>query len=142
MRIATAALLMSACSLAQAFAAQDGSLKVTHGALVPVCIGDAPVKAGQRSWPTSAAPVTMTFTMKNHPRPGVANHGPGFATVTFTPVVGHTYEAEVRAAPSTFSTRVWPEGQWAPVVRDRTTDEIVTAPPTWGTPSCGKAGRD
>lgn len=117
-------------------AAPAGSLKVTQRHLVAVCVAGAPVRAGARSWPTGDGPMALTFTMRNQPRTGVAHAVPGYATVTFTPETGHRYEVEVRSAPQAFSARVWPEGQWTPVVRDRTTDQVVSGDPAWGPPPC------
>lgn len=117
-------------------AAPAGSVKVTHRHLVPVCRDSAQVQAGTRSWSTGDAPITLTFTMRNQPRSGIANAAPGYATVTFTPEAGHRYDVEVRSAPETYATRVWTEGQWTPVVRDRTIDRVVSGEPTWGAPPC------
>lgn len=117
-------------------AAPAGSLKVTQRHLVPVCRDAAAVPAGTRAWSTGERPIALTFTMRNQPRTGTADAVPGYATVRFTPEPGHRYEIEVRSAPQTFSRRVWAEGQWAPVVRDRTRDRIVSAEPEWGAPPC------
>lgn len=117
----------------------EDSVRVTHRHLEPVCVGDAAVRQRQREWPTVATPVALTLTMRNEPRWGADNRAPGYATVQFTPARGHRYEVEVRAGSSTFSRRVWPEGQWTPVVRDRTTDQIVSTAPTWGPPPCEPA---
>lgn len=141
MRTACAALVFVGASAAAAHAAADASVKVTHRHLVPVCVGGASITNGQRAWKVGDAPLTMTFTMKNAPRPGIENQAAGYATITFTPVAGHRYEIEVRADATTFSRRVWPEGEWSPAVRDRTTDGIVTSRPTWGAPTCARAGR-
>jgi hypothetical protein len=116
-------------------------VKIAHHHLIPVCLGDVTVPPGQRSWSTATAPVALTLTMRNEPRSGVDDREPGFATVRFTPEPGHRYEVEVRAAASTYSRRVWPEGQWVPAVRDRTTDRIVSTAPTWGPPACRVASR-
>ncbi len=126
--LATAAVLV--------LGAPAGSLKVTQRHLVPVCLEAAAVRPGTRAWPTGNAPLALTFTMRNQPRPGTADAPAGYATVTFTPAAGHRYEVEVRSAPRTFSQRVWPEGAWTPVVRDRTDDRIVSGEPVWGPPPC------
>lgn len=127
---------MFAIAAAFVLAVPTGSLKVTQRHLVPVCFDAAPVHAGTRSWSTGEAPMTLTFTMRNQPRAGTANAPAGYATVTFAPEVGHRYEVEVRSAPQTFSQRVWPEGAWTPVVRDRTDDRLVSGEPVWGPPPC------
>ncbi len=116
-------------------------LAVTQRALVPVCVDHSRVSPGQRRWILGAAPFTITFTMKNAPRRGIDNQPPGYATVTFTPEPSHRYEVEVRAAPGTFAARVWPQHEWTPVVRDRTTERIVTASPTWSDSPCAADGR-
>ena len=117
-------------------AAAAGTLKVTQRHLVPVCLDAAPVRAGTRSWATGSAPIALTFTMRNQPRSGIADVPAGYATVTFTPTTGHRYEVEVQSAPQTYSQRVWPEGAWTPVVRDRTDDRPVSGEPVWGPPPC------
>ena len=117
-------------------AAPAGSLKVTQRHLVAVCLDAAPVQAGTQSWRTGDAPMALTFTMRNQPRAGTEDVPAGYATVTFSPEVGHRYEIEVRSAPQAFSRRVWPEGAWTPVVRDRTDDRLVSGEPVWGPPPC------
>lgn len=81
----------------------------------------------------------LAVTMRNQPRPGMAPAGdadPGTAIVRFTPEPGHRYEVEVRADAASFSRRVWTTGAWAPVVRDRTTDRVVSGDPEWAAPPC------
>lgn len=132
-------LTLAVTAAALLAAAPADSLKVTHRHLVPVCRDAAPVPTGTRSWVTAEAPMALTFTMRNQPRPGIVDAAPGYATVTFTPENGHRYEVEVRAEPQAFARRVWPEGQWAPVVRDRTVDRVVSTTPAWGPPPCAAA---
>ncbi len=84
----------------------------------------------------------LTFTMRNQPRAGVAGAVPGFATVTLTPEPWRHYKVEVRSAPQTFSARVWPEGQWTPVVRDRTADRVVSGELVWRPPPCSVASAE
>lgn len=74
--------------------------------------------------------------MQNDPRPGVTNAAPGFAALTFTPEDGHRYEVEVNAPVMANSQRVWPRGEWTPVVRDRTSDRVVTGEPEWLESGC------
>jgi hypothetical protein len=116
--------------------AERTTLKVTQRALVPVCLNGSPVPQGTRSWTVDPSPQSLVATMRNEPRPGNAGTPPGFALVTFTPEAGHVYEIEVRAEPSSFSTRVWRRGDWKPVVRDRTTDRIVSDEPRWVEGGC------
>jgi hypothetical protein len=129
-RVVSALLvLMSAAVTADVAPAR---LQVTQRAAVVECLDGVPVPTGRRSW-TVSAPVTLAVTMRNRPRPGVADADPGIAIVRFTPDAGHRYELEVQAEPMRFSTRVWPKGEWAPVVRDRTTDRVVSGLPDWAT---------
>ena len=128
MRLSAFATLMVLCSVASLTARSDTRLAVTQRALVVHCLNGAAVPADRRSW-TVTGPVTLAVTMRNQPRPGMAPAGdsdPGTAVIDFTPEPGHRYEVEVRAAAATFSQRVWPKGDWTPVVRDRTTDAIVS----------------
>ncbi len=95
------------------------------------CRDGAAVAASLRRWRQPPAPVTLAVTMRNDPRRGIAAADPGTAVVTFTAEAGHRYEVEVRAEMMRFAVRVWPKGQWTPVVRDRTTETIVSGPATW-----------
>lgn len=114
-------------------------LRVAHRAMVVECVDGAAV--GQvREWTLTPEPVTLVATMTNNPRNGIANAAPGHATVTFTPEPGHRYEIEVRAPSMAFSRRVFAQGAWAPVVRDRTADRIVSAGPVWTDGDCGPNG--
>jgi hypothetical protein len=48
----------------------------------------------------------------------------------------HKYEVEIRAPATTFASRVWKNGDWKPVVRDRTVDRIVSSEPEWLAAGC------
>ena len=138
-----AALLALLAAPGAAAHAATARLAVTQRALLVQCVDGAAVPADRRSW-TVSAPVTLAVTMRNQPRPGMAPAGdsdPGTAIVRFTPEPGHRYEVEVRADPTTFSTRVWPKGAWLPVVRDRTTERIVSGDPEWAAPPCAPQAR-
>ena len=116
---------------------------MTQRALIVQCLNGAAVPADQRAW-TVPDPVTLAVTMRNQPRPGMGPAGdsdPGTAVISFTPEPGHRYEVEVRADPATFSARVWPKGDWVPVVRDRTTDRVVSGDPEWAAPPCTPRAR-
>jgi hypothetical protein len=115
----------------RAFAA----LKITNANLVATCFDGKPIANRERSWHVTA-PVTLTLTMRNEPRPGIANAAPGLAALTFTPEDGHRYEVEVQAPATANSQRVWSRGEWTPVVRDRTTDQVVTGQPQWVESGC------
>jgi hypothetical protein len=112
------------------------SLKITNSHLIATCFDGKPVAGGQRRWDV-AAPVSLTLTMRNEPRPGIENVAPGLAVINFTPEAGHKYEIEVQAVASANSMRVWPSGKWTPTVRDRTIDRVVSSAPTWIESGCG-----
>lgn len=126
---------LTSCAMA-APSARPADLRISNSNLLATCFAGKPISDGKRSWSVTE-PVSMTFTMRNQPRPGVANHDPGIAVVSFTPVADHTYEIEVRGDASAYSTRVWTKGEWRPVVRDRTTDQIVSTDPKWVEAGCG-----
>ncbi|MGE0362433.1 MAG: hypothetical protein AB7H93_15625 [Vicinamibacterales bacterium] len=132
-RIAVPALaaLLSVPSSIAAAPPPTADLRVTQRALVVQCVNGAAVGARERRWRLPPAPVTLAVTMRNDPRPGIVAADAGTAVIGFTPVAGHRYELEVRSAPTRFAVRVWPKGEWTPVVRDRTTDTIVSGPPEW-----------
>ena len=111
------------------------TIKITQSHLVGLCLNGQALK-GDRNWNSEESLQTLAFTMRNEPRTGIASAAPGVAVVSFTPEAGHRYEVEVRSEPDTFSTRVWAQGQWTPVVRDRTTDRIVSGEPVWQAASC------
>jgi hypothetical protein len=136
-----ALLLMMADAMAAP--ADSARLAITQPALIAQCVNGTAVAPRTRTW-TVTAPVVLAVTMRNEPRPGMAPAGdgdPGTATISFTPEPGHRYEVEVRADATRFSTRVWPKGGWTPVVRDRTTDAVVSGAPVWGAPPCQPAAR-
>ena len=117
---------------------QEARLRVTHRDLVPRCLGNEPLDGSKRSWTFAPGPMTMAFTMRSPDRPErpAPPAAAGTAAVSFTVEPGHRYEVEVRADQTAFSTRDWRTGRWRPVVRDRTTDRIVSSDPEW-TESCG-----
>jgi hypothetical protein len=106
-------------------------LRITQRDLVPLCLNGQPVQEGTRSWDARPGPITLAVTMRVLPRPGRTATVPGTATISFTAEAGHRYEAEVRAEPTAFSSRAWTAGQWTPVIRDRTTDRIVSGDADW-----------
>jgi len=107
------------------------AVKVTHSHLRPVCLDGEATKQGEKSWRLAPGPHSMAFTMRNEPRTGAATSAPGFAAVSFTVEAGHKYEIEVRAPAMAFSQRVWEREDWKPVVRDRTSDRLVSSEPGW-----------
>ena len=118
--------------------APTARIKITQSHLTPACLDGKPT-GDKRSWTLSTGAHTMAFTMRNEPRPGVgapSTESPGIATVSFGLEAGHEYEVEIRADPTTYSRRVWPPRQWTPVVRDRTTDRIVSSEPRWTAEEC------
>jgi hypothetical protein len=116
-------------------AATGVKVTITQRALVPLCVNSAPAN-NARQWTVESGPMTLALTMKNQPRPGIKNEPPGVAVISFVPEPGHVYEVEVRAEPSSYSRRVWPAQEWTPVVRDRTTDRIVSTDPDWQYAGC------
>lgn len=127
--------IIVAATAAAADAQAPADLKVSHSHLVVTCF-NATAISGERKWRVTA-PVSITATMRNEPRPGVADAAPGLAVIAFTPEPGHKYEIEVRGNSGMFSRRVWPRGDWTAVVRDRTTDRIVSSAPQWIESGCG-----
>jgi len=100
--------------------------------LVPGCVDGTPMKAYQRRWRLELGPHTASFTL------GSDDGRAGFAAVRFTPEAGHKYEIEVRTDDA-FARRVFERGTWKPVVRDRTTDRIVSGEPEWSDAACPAA---
>jgi hypothetical protein len=115
-------------------------LRITQRALVVQCYNGEPTAPRTRAWMVTA-PVTLALTMRNQPRPGIASTDSGTAIVRFTPEPGHRYDVEVRADATRFAVRVWPQGEWIPVVRDRTTDAVVSGDPEWAAPPCTPRAR-
>jgi hypothetical protein len=118
-------------------------VKVTQRYLEPLCLNGAPVKPRERNWRLAVGAHSLAFTMRNEPRQGVEPHqrihpkgSPGVATVSFTVEANHKYEVEVRASAMAFSSRVWERGEWKPVVRDRTTNRLISGEPLWSDSGC------
>jgi hypothetical protein len=107
-------------------------VNVTQKALVAACLDGKPIETTERKWRLPARPHTVSFTMGDDAAKA------GFATVRFTPELGHRYEIEVRGPVTAFSTRVWERGTWQPVVRDRTVDRIVSGEPEWSGSTCSR----
>ena len=108
-------------------------IRVTHRDLIPTCLNAAAVAPGTRSWNLEPGRFSMVLTMKQNERagPASASASPGLASISFDVEAEHRYEIEVRATTEAFSSRVWRRGEWTPVVRDRTTERIVSAAPEW-----------
>ena len=98
--------------------------------LVAGCLDGTPIKSRQRRWKLAARPHAVSFTMGDDPAKA------GYATVRFTPQVGHKYEIEVQAPAMSFPRRAWERGTWKPVVHDRTANVIVTGEPEWSATAC------
>jgi hypothetical protein len=114
----------------------DIRVRVTQRYLVARCFNGNAVDPGTRKWDVAPGPVTLAFSMRSEPRGGGPAPDSGTATISFTAETGHRYEVEVRADPATFSSRVWRAGEWIPVVRDRTTDRIVSDAARWTEEDC------
>lgn len=131
----SAAVLVAATLMASTTLGADkaATLKITQKYLVVICRNTHPVTSGERQWSLGPGEEALVFTMRSAPREGTISAAPaaGMAAVTFTPEAGHRYEVEVRAPATTFSSRVWQRGEWTPVVRDRTSDRVVSGDPQW-----------
>src|SRR5262245_1186589 len=114
-------------------------LKLTQKYLQPLCVNGTRVDAGQRLWRLELREQSLAFTMRNEPRPGSPDSPaqPGVAVIGFMPEAGHKYEVEVRAPEASYAWRVWRQGEWRPVVRDRTVDRVVSSEPEWRESPCG-----
>jgi hypothetical protein len=136
----TALLLLTSVPLEPRQSANAVDVKVTQKYLMPVCLDERPVAAGERDWRLAPGSHSLAFTMRNAPRRGVASAdvAPGIAVVRFILDPEHTYEVEIRAPAATFASRVWKRGDWKPVVRDRTVDRIVSGEPEWLADGCGR----
>ena len=117
-------------------AAPLADVKVTQKYLVPLCLDGARLQSAERRWKLTLQEHSLAFTMRGAPRQGTQDAAPGVALVRFTPEAGHRYEVEVRAPAASYSLRVWKQGDWAPVVRDRTMERIVSSAPEWTDPAC------
>jgi hypothetical protein len=105
-------------------------VKITQKHLVAVCLDGAAVNTRERKWRLEVRPHAVSFTM------GKDTGRAGYATVRFTPEDGHKYDIEVRAPAMSFSQRAWDRGDWKPVVRDRTANQIVSGEPEWSDSVC------
>ena len=133
--LSAGAILALAACLSASPATPTASVTITQSHLVGLCVNGRALN-GDRKWASETTSQLVEFTMRNEPRPGIESSTPGIAVVSFLPEAAHRYEIEVRAEPDTFSKRVWTRGAWAPVVRDRTTDKIVSGEPAWHEATC------
>ena len=134
--LSVSAFVLAAAAAAAGEPAPQVAVKTTHKHLLPRCLDGTAVEANARSWRLTPGAHSLAFTMRNEPRNGTQAGEPGIAAVSFALEPGHAYEVEVRASPTSFSSRVWARGDWKPVVRDRTTDRIVSDEPTWIDAGC------
>ena len=111
-------------------------VRLTQKHATVVCLDGKAVTPDTRRWKLQPGPHAVSVTMRNEPRSGIATAAAGVATVPFTLEAGHRYELEVRAPSDAFSSRVWTQGAWTPVLRDRTTDRLVSGEPDWQPPDC------
>src|SRR5262245_2085864 len=112
------ALVTSVLVLVAAIAVEaqrTADVRVSNAHLQVACVDGKP--STQRKWDLPKREVAMIFTMKNQPRNGREDAAAGYASIAFTPEPGHVYEIEVRSNPAMYSARVWPKGEWKPVVR-------------------------
>ena len=117
-------------------AAAEIPVQVTQRDLVARCFNGSGVDEKTRKWDVAPGPVTLAFSMRGQERPGRTLPDPGTAEITFTAEAGHRYDVEVRADANAFSTRAWSANQWLPVVRDRTSDRIVSDAVRWVGAAC------
>jgi hypothetical protein len=134
--LAALMLLITSCAIAGPSPA-PATVRLTNSHLIATCLDGTAIAARARNW-NLTAPATLTLSMRNQPRSGVSDAAPGLAAITFTPEDGHRYEVEVLASATANSQRVWRRGEWTPVVRDRTTDRIVSGDPRWVDGPCGR----
>ena len=113
-------------------------VRVTQRYLVARCFNGNAVDPGTRQWNVAPGRVTLAFSMRSEPRSGGPAPDSGTATVSFEAETGHRYEVEIRADAATFSSRVWRANEWIPVVRDRTTDRIVSDAARWSEAGCSE----
>ena len=130
-----AALLVGIFSVAAA-ADTVVPVRLTQRDLVARCFNGTAVDPATRAWEVAPGPVTLAFSMRSQARAGRSVPDAGTAAVTFTAEAGHRYEVEIRADAAAFSSRSWRAGEWLPVVRDRTTDRIVSDAARWGDSAC------
>jgi hypothetical protein len=115
---------------------QAVTVRVTHGALVPLCLDSADVAHRARKWKLAPGEHTLTLTTHNQPRAGIASPDAGIGRIHVTLVAGHKYDVELRAVAGAYSTRAWKKAEWSPVVRDRTTDAVVSDAVEWIDAGC------
>jgi hypothetical protein len=113
-------------------------VRVTQRYLVARCFNGNAVDPGTRTWEVAPGLVTLRFSMRSEPRTGGPAPDSGTATISFKAETGHRYEVEVRADAATFSSRVWRANEWTPVVRDRTTERIVSDAARWSEAGCSE----
>jgi hypothetical protein len=117
--------------------ADSTNVAVKQSRLTPVCVDGSAKDAQHRKWQLKPGDHVIAFTMQNAPRSAAdAPADPGIAVIRFTVETDHRYEVEIRAASETYSARNWSRGAWRPVVRDRTTDRIVSGEPEWVDQAC------
>lgn len=135
---AAVAMFLLGGAMGSGVAAADGTIqvKVTQRDLVARCVDGQAVDAGTRAWKVQPGPMTLAFSMRGQERPGRSLPDPGTAEISFTAETGHRYEVEVRADSAASSARAWRAGEWVPVVRDRTTDRVVSDAARWVAAGC------
>jgi hypothetical protein len=136
--VGAALMLLGLCTVLSLDAAADATIniKITQRYLVARCFDGRAVDAETRAWKVEPGPVTLAFTMRSQPHQGGETPNSGTAAVSFTAEAGHRYEVETRADAASYSRRVWRKEEWIPVVRDRTTDRIVSDAARWVDAGC------
>ncbi|HVZ19923.1 MAG TPA: hypothetical protein VG871_02610 [Vicinamibacterales bacterium] len=123
--------LLLAMASQPASASANVRLRITQKYLAARCLDGVSVKPGTRTWTLAPGEHTLTMTMNNQPRTGIASDDAGVARVRFTLASGHRYEVEARGPAGSYSLRVWKKGDWVPAVRDRSDDRVVSGDAEW-----------
>jgi hypothetical protein len=138
LRYAIATLLIGITAAVGVAADETIRVRVTQRYLVARCFNGNAVDPGTRTWDVAPGLVTLTFSMRSEPRTGGPAPDSGTATISFKAETDHRYEVEVRADATSFSNRVWRANEWTPIVRDRTTERIVSDAARWSEAGCSE----
>jgi len=111
--VVLATIVLAGC--ATSMAERSGELvdlRITQRYLKPLCLDGAPVDTTERTLRIPPGAHSMRFTMRNAPREGMgdAPASSGNAMIGFTLDAGDRYEVEVRAPATSFSGRIWRQG--------------------------------
>ena len=119
--------------------ATDGAIRVrvTQRYLVARCFNGNAVDPGTRKWDVAPGVVTLAFSMRSDsPAPAVRCPTPAPPRSASKPKRATATKWRYAPTPATFSSRVWRANEWIPVVRDRTTERIVSDAARWSEAGC------